>query len=416
MSEWLQNAITKAQKRSDWLMPKRAAALAALQQRTWPNRKTEDWKYTSVKAIEKLSLDAEAPVADVRATPISGLNAIELVFVNGQLQTLPNDLPSGLILSSLNKLNSEQQDWARELFASCKPERHLFGLVNDVLSDNGVLIDVLPSETISQPIRIVNITTSAEVHHRVLVRIGAGAKLTVMEEASGNETGLLSAYGEYYLAEKSELEYYRFSLRTSSALTVAGSHFSLSSEAKLNGHVVGFGSELSRLDIDVMHRGENAHAKLNAIYLLDGEENFDLHSTIEHEIGHCVTDENVRGIVGGSATAVFNGRIHIHRDAQKTLAELNNKNLLLSDDATINTKPELEIYADDVRCAHGATVAELDQSALYYMMSRGVQKEKALIMLNFGFINALVDEMPNSEIAEWLRPQLQHRFAAMTVE
>jgi Fe-S cluster assembly protein SufD len=165
----------------------------------------------------------------------------------------------------------------------------------------------------------------------------------------------------------------------------------------------------------VNYAGEFSQANLNAIYLLDNHEIFDLHSTIEHAVPNCTTEENVRGIVADHARAVFNGRIHIHRDAQKTLAELNNRNLLLSATAEIYTKPELEIYADDVRCAHGATVAQLDKKSLFYMQSRGISKAQAQIMLSFGFINELVDKMPNQPLAEWLRPQLRERFAQMEV-
>jgi Fe-S cluster assembly protein SufD len=123
----------------------------------------------------------------------------------------------------------------------------------------------------------------------------------------------------------------------------------------------------------------------------------------------------VRGIVADEARSVFNGRIHIHRYAQKTLAELNNRNLLLSDKAEVNTKPELEIYADDVRCAHGATIAEIDKQALYYLQSRGIDQGKAQVMLNFGFINELIDEMPNRALAEWIRPLIRDRFASMKI-
>ena len=125
------------------------------------------------------------------------------------------------------------------------------------------------------------------------------------------------------------------------------------------------------------------------------------------------TEENARGIIGDKAKAVFNGRIHIHRDAQKTLAELNNRNLLLSRGAQINTKPELEIYADDVQCAHGATVAEIDEEALYYLLTRGIDKQKALVMLNFGFVQEMVFDMPNEALAEWLQPILKQRFEDM---
>jgi Fe-S cluster assembly protein SufD len=165
-----------------------------------------------------------------------------------------------------------------------------------------------------------------------------------------------------------------------------------------------------------MHNGEHAKAKFNAVYLLGEAEHFDLHSTIEHVMPNGTTLENARGIVGDKAKAVFNGRIHIHRDAQKTLAELHNRNLLLSRRGQINTKPELEIYADDVLCAHGATVAETEEETLYYLLSRGISRSQALVMLNFGFIQELVDQMPNQHLAQWLKPQLQSRFVEMEVK
>ena len=164
--------------------------------------------------------------------------------------------------------------------------------------------------------------------------------------------------------------------------------------------------------MDIIHAGEHAHAKFNNAYLLAPKEHFDLHSTIEHAMPNGTTEENARGIIGDKAKAVFNGRIHIHRDAQKTLAELNNRNLLLSRGAQINTKPELEIYADDVQCAHGATVAEIDEEALYYLLTRGIDKQKALVMLNFGFVQEMVFDIREA-LAEWLQPILKQRFEDM---
>jgi len=423
MSAWLEAAIDRGQAINDWLTPRRQSSLALLRQSEWPTRKTEDWKYTSVRPLEKRNAESAQSVSTFNVPLIDELNAIELYFINGRLVDkdqsggIPASLPAGLSISDLHEVDESTQAWARDLFSACKPKKHLFGLVNDTLSDNGVIIDVADNADIETPIRIVNmITADIDVHNRILVRIGCGAKACIIEEATGSQASYFSGFAEYFIAEDASLEHYRFCLRTQKALSIGGSHFELKSNSKINSTVVGFGSDLARLDIDVLHRGNNADAKLNAIYLLDGDEKFDLHTCIEHEISHCTTEENIRGIVADCAKATFNGRIHIHRDAQKSLAELNNKNLLLSDNAQINTKPELEIYADDVRCAHGATVAELDSSALYYLTSRGVSKTKALVMLNFGFINALVDEMPNGALAQWLRPQLQDRFANMNME
>jgi len=417
MSDWLGRAVSRAEQVSDWLSPQRQASLALLREAQWPTRKTEAWKYTPVHVLADAEFAAAANSELAAAEAIEGLNSIELVFTDGVLQSELSQLPEGLTIVPLADASSETRQWAAEAFSAAKPSKHLFGLVNDVLATAGVIIDVAEGVSIEPVIRIVHrIGKDCEAHNRVLVRIAKNASVTVVEDFSGEEKSFNTGFAEYTLAESASLEHYRFALQTGAALSVGGSHFNLADKAELNSTLVGFGSELSRLDVDVNHTGEHAFAKLNAIYLLDGNELFDLHSTIEHMVPNGTTEENVRGIVADHSRAVFNGRIHIHRDAQKTLAELNNRNLLMSRDAEINTKPELEIYADDVRCAHGATIAEIDKGALYYLRSRGVSKAQAQIMLSFGFINELVDQMPNQVLAEWLRPQLRQRFANMEVK
>lgn len=417
MSEWLGDVVSRAPQHDDWLASKRQVSLELLRSAQWPTRKTEAWKYTPVRVLTDASFNTSTSVAiPVAVEKIDGLNSIDLVFVDGKLQTdlQQLDLPVGLSISTIADASSETQAWAIEKFSSAKPSKHLFGLVNDVLSSSGLIIDVDAGVEVESLLRVVTrLTTDQEAHTRILVRVNAGAKLKVFEDYSGNVNSFNTGFAEYDIAESAELEHYRFALQTDQALSVGGSHFDLASKAQLNSTLVGFGSRLSRLDIDVNHLGEHANAKLNAIYLLDSNELFDLHSSIEHISANGTTEENVRGIVGDKARAVFNGRIHIHRDAQKTLAELNNRNLLLSATGEIYTKPELEIYADDVRCAHGATVAEIDKQSLYYMQSRGMNKNQAQVMLSFGFINELVDQMPNQVLAEWLRPQLRERFSQM---
>lgn len=417
MSNWLDSAVTRGQAVSDWLSPKRSESLELLKAASWPTRKTEAWKYVPINVWDRADLQAansEAPVFDA----IAGLDSIDLVFVDGQLRSsVVGDLPAGLSVTSIAAASEADQAWAKETFTSVKPARHLFGLVNDVLATAGVLVRVEAGAQIERPVRIVNfVTEGAEAHTRVLVSVEDNASAVVIEQSSGTQLSRSTAFAEYRVGESAKLEHYRFALQTGGAMNAGGSHFELASKAELNSTLVGFGSQMSRVDVDVTHAGEHAFAKLNAIYLLDGKELFDLHSTIEHVAANGTTEENVRGIVADNSRAVFNGRIHIHRDAQKTLAELNNRNLLMSDRAEINTKPELEIYADDVRCAHGATIAEIDKKALYYMQSRGVSRAQAQIMLNFGFINELVDQMPNEILADWLRPQLRQRFANMEVK
>jgi Fe-S cluster assembly protein SufD len=419
MSEWLESAITRAQGINDWLAPKRAHALELLSTTKWPTRKTEAWRYTPLRAVERTQAKVIDTAVNLFPVAIADFSAIELVFVNGKLDEsqLVKTLPKGLSVTLGRDLEKAQQAHALTTFSTVKPERHLFGLINDALAQDVVVVTVADGVDVAEPLRISSLLSQgAESHTRVQVTLGAGSRLAVIEDIQAQGETLSTAFVEYHVESNARLEHYRFALQTGTNVSIGGSHFDLHDRAKMHSTIVGFGSDLSRLDTDIIHAGEFADAKLNAMYLLDGKELFDLHATVEHAMPNGTTEENVRCIAADRSRAVFNGRIHIHRDAQKTLAELNNRNLLMSNTAEINTKPELEIYADDVRCAHGATVAQIDKQALYYLQTRGVSRSKAQVMLNFGFINELIDLMPNAALAEWVRPIIRERFSQMEVK
>ncbi len=419
MSEWLESVIARAQEIDDWLAPKRAYAVDLLSMTKWPTRKTEAWRYSPLRSVERFQAKVIDEKTDLLPIAISDLSAIELVFINGKLDEaqLTSKLPKGLFISLGRNLNSTQKTDALNVFSTIKPERHLFGLVNDVLVQDVVFVSVAKGVDIAQPMRISSLLShGAESHTRVQFSLAEDSYLTVIEDVQAQGESLSTAFVEYDVAEGACLEHYRFALQTDTNVSIGGSHFNLHDKAKMYSFIVAFGSDLSRLDMDIIHSGECADAKLNAIYLLNGKELFDLHVTVEHVKENGTTLENVRSIVADRARAVFNGRIHIHRDAQKTVAELNNRNLLMSDKAEINTKPELEIYANDVKCAHGATISEIDKQALYYLQTRGVSRSKAQVMLNFGFIDELIDLIPNVALVEWIRPIICERFAQMKVK
>ncbi len=419
MSQWLDKVIDVAQENQDFLAPVRQQAITKLQQAGWPSQRAEQWRFTPLAPVKDRTFSQTQTTVQLDVPVIEGLDVIDIVFADGALVTTLSDLtlPEGLSVVSFAEASPQQQADIQAIFGHIKPEAHVFGQVNDALSAHGVMIDVADNADIKPVIRLVNLTTAdSDNHTRALVKLGTKARAKVMELGQGTDDSMNTAVTEYAIGDKAYLEHYRFALYTSQAKAVGGSHFKLGEAAKLNSTVVGYGSQLSRLDIDIWHSAENAFAKLNAIYLLAEGELFDLHTNIEHAKPNGTSEENARGIIGDGARAVFNGRIHIHRDAQKTLAEMNNRNLLLSRRALINTKPELEIYADDVKCAHGATVAEIEEQALYYLLSRGISRHKALVMLNFGFIQELVNQIPNNAVAEWLLPKLNERFAQMEVK
>lgn len=409
MNNWLSNSLAQNPIAKNGLATKREQSLQLLQSTPWPNRKTELWKYTPLKALENLNLPGIAANAPAGPESIPDLTTLDIIYVDGVLQTLPSDLPEGIAVSDLNA--AENSPLAQQLFCSIKPERHYFGLINDVMASNGLVIDVDENFNVELPIRVVNVQNAGSDNHlRLLVNVKAGASLNIMEQSIGSFASVNTLFSEYQLGEKAVLNHYKIADQSGDAIAIAGNHFRLASEARLNSNIVAFGSQLSRLDVDVDHQGENSHAVLNGIYLLDNKELFDLHTNIEHSQPKGLTEETIRGIVGGEGKAVFNGRIHIHPHAQKTEALLNNRNLLLSNRAEVDTKPELEIYADDVRCAHGATVSQIEDKSLYYLQSRGIDLATAKAMLNFGFINELLDQFPHHQVADWLRPQIKQRF------
>ena len=419
MNQWLQQVLDRSQSFDDWLSPLRAEALAILESTDWPTRRVERWKYTSLTVLEQFKLSANDISQDISISDIDGLDSFDFIFIDGQLQKNLNQLflPKGVRISGLLTASEQDQKVASMLFTKIKPKHHFFGLVNDILAQDGLIIDIEAGCQLEKPIRIVSVSSGKqESHHRVLVRLGRDAKATVIEQEQGDKPSVSTCFAEYEVGEQAHLQHYRFAMQTDQAIYFAGCHFSLLKHAQLNTTLIGYGSQLSRIDIDIVHNGEYANAKFNTAYLLSDSEHFDLHSTIEHVMPNGTTKENARGIVGDKAKAVFNGRIHIHRGAQKTLAELNNRNLLLSRRGQVNTKPELEIYADDVQCAHGATIAEIEEEALYYLRSRGIPRTEALVMLNFGFIQQLLNEIPNRHITKWLEPKLKSRFVEMQLK
>jgi Fe-S cluster assembly protein SufD len=418
MSSWLAQTITQAEQVNDWLSPKRQASLALLKEQPWPNRKTEAWKYTPVNTIERanFSISSDTAKSAIKAQDIPNLESIDLFFNDGVFDkdASSKELPQGLSISSMS--DAKNNDWVLENFKQVKPDRHFFGLINDALATQGCVIDVEPNALIETPIRIAQtFSQGSQSHTRIIMRVAKNARACIVEQLEGNDLSLNTSFAEYQIADNATLEHYRLAMQCDAAISLGGCHFSLGHQSKLNSNLIGFGSQLSRVDMDIIHGGEHSDAKLNVIYLLDGKELFDLHSAIEHTKPNGTSTQNVRCIVADHANAIFNGRIHIHRDAQKILAEMNNRNLLMSDNAQINTKPELEIYADDVRCAHGATIAQIDEDAMFYLQSRGISRSDAQVLLSFGFINELVDLMNNTAIAEWLRPQLRQRFADMEI-
>lgn len=430
-----QIAALDATPAAEYLQSLQEHGRSTLSSKTWPTRKTESWKYTSLRSVEQGDYfqrpgDALQPSTQVEPASnslaqhfsIPDFAGYSLVFVNGRLDLQLSDiadLPSGATVVAFSQASTEQQSVIQKhLNSVAESDKHLFAAVNNRLLTEGAFLHIEKNVVLDKPVQMVWLSSAAErtfqIAQRLLVVLEDNAEATVIEHFTSTDveqTSLTHGVTELCLAAGARCHHYRLQLEESHALHIGGVYASLGRNAHLNSFHMALGSTLKRIDIVVNHDGEGAHCNLNGVYLPNQDQHVDYHTCIEHRVPQCTTAENFRGIVGGNGRAVFNGRIHIHPNAQKTLAQLSNKNLLTSNKAEVDTKPELEIYADDVQCAHGATVARLDETAMHYFRTRGVSAKEAEVMLSFGFINELVNGVRHTAVADYLRPMLARLFA-----
>jgi Fe-S cluster assembly protein SufD len=389
-----------------------------------PTRKTEAWKFTSLynftsneEGYGRLAETHNASGLDA-ITTIPALNAQRLVFVNGQYS---EELSSNESISNVVRFSqaneAQQAIIADNLGTAIEQEKHLFAALNNATTTEGVLVYVGKNEQLKTNIQITHITTAQAkpftVAARLLIVLETGAQATVVEHFASNDAEqncFVNAITEAKVGANARLNHYRLQLMQEGSIQMGGIHVDLDRDANYDSFQLGLGAKIVRNDINVNHNVGGSHCELVGVYLPQNKQLIDFHSNIEHKVANCTTNEVFRGIMADKSKAVFNGRIHIHPDAQKTLAQLSNKNLLLSNDATINTKPELEIYADDVRCAHGATIAQLDEQARFYLRSRGISAAEADVMLSFGFINELLENLELDAVRNLIRPLLAQRF------
>lgn len=407
-----------------WLEPLNRRGLERWKVTPFPTRKTENWKYTSLQSLETGAYlhwpqsQAQTELADPDAIP--GLEDCTLVFVNGVFSKEHSSAqwPEGLECCLFSEATQAQQKAILEKLGTVvDSEAHLFAALNEAWLQEGVYIHVAANAVLRQPVYIHHVSTAQEdnfsVNQRVLVHLESSAQATVVEHYSSGlerQNSFANALTEVQLDANARLTHYQLHLEEEHALSIGGVHVNLERDATFNSFMMSMGSVLQRSDVVVNHQGEGAHCGIQGIYLPHNKHLVDFHTSIEHRVPNCTTHEVFRGIIGDSGKAVFNGRIHIHPDAQKTVADLSNKNLLTSHDAEIDTKPELEIYADDVKCSHGATIAQLDEKALYYLQSRGVDRQQAEIMLSFGFINELLEQIPHVAVRDFLTPRVSTLF------
>ncbi|ERS00559.1 FeS assembly protein SufD [Marinobacter sp. EN3] len=396
------------------LRKERASALVDM---PLPTRKTENWKYSSkyLKLADDMaiSLPAEGKTGNSLAVP-----GYKVVFINGVMIPEASEYPDldGIEILSFNDLaNDEAEALSAKLGSTLNHDQVQFARLNGARFEDGLFIRLKPGAVLDQPLFIIHETSadaSGSAYPRIFVEAGANSQLTLVEEytSSGEASALVSTVTEFNLADGANVTSIRLNMEGENVQHIGATGVLQQRSSRFESHCVGFGGPLRRHDLQVRLEGEGAETKLNGVVVTQGKQHYDNHTSIDHVAAHCNSEETYRNIAADQSHAVFNGRIHIHQDAQKSNADMNNKNLLLSNGAEIDTKPELEIYADDVKCAHGATIGQLDETSVFYLVSRGIGRRQANVLLTMAFINELVQQIPVEAVRETAQARLSDFF------
>jgi Fe-S cluster assembly protein SufD len=391
----------------------------------FPTTKNEDWHFTSVSPITESEFTfVLAATGDVRESDLTqfafGDDWHTAVFVNGrfapELSSL-DALDSGLRFVPLADAWTSAPDLAKRVGTIVSaPERHAFTQLNTAFMPDGAVVHVGRDVRVLHPIHLVFVTDAnaakTVMYPRNLIVLERGAKATVVESyvSLSDATYLTNAVTEVAVDDGATLEHYKIQRESRRAFHVG------TAEARQgrDSHYISFsfatGAELSRTNVYTNLDGEGCGATLNGLYMLDGDQHCDHQTRIEHTQPNCFSREVYKGVLDGRSHGVFNGKVYVHPIAQKTDGKQTNNTLLLSKDARVDTKPQLEIFADDVKCTHGATVGRLDEMALFYMKSRGVNAETARRLLVYAFAAGVVETIEQPELREVLERITLERF------
>jgi len=392
-----------------WLRELRTRGAAHFARVGFPTTRDEDWKYTSAAPIAELDVRAlQEPGGEVTAEQLAAYTFGEngwttLVFVNGRYDAELSGgaaLDAGVRVLPLGEAREEMGDVVEGMLGSiCTVEQSAFVALNAALHADGAVIHLAPDAEADAPIHLLFVSDALAAkgasHPRILVVAERNSKATVIESyvALGEATYLTNSVTEISLADGATVAHYKIQRESPRSYHVA----TIDARQGRDSHFVSFsfatGAALSRTNVWTVLGGEGCGATLNGLYMADGEQHVDHQTRIEHQKENCYSREVYRGVLDDTAHGVFNGKVYVHPEAQKTDGKQENHTLLLSPRAVIDTKPQLEIFADDVKCTHGATVGRIDQTSLFYMKSRGVGAVRARQLLTYAFAADVLEQI-----------------------
>jgi Fe-S cluster assembly protein SufD len=384
------------------------SAIRQLEEKGIPNNKHEDYKYCNIESyIRREFKSVEQSFQGLELTDVAAYKldeAINLVVLNGCYSPELSEkvIAKGISIKSLNDISGSEKD----LIASqAKSFSDSLIALNTVFCNNGLFFKVEKNNAIPMPVHIIYINNNDKPslsNSRNFIHIGAGSELTLIESfVNAGSAKVFSNYvSEKLLDENAKLTCYTFQNEGAMSYSVHTNSVKVNRYANYSNTTLTLSGELVRNNHNVELAAPNCEAHLNGLFLTKGTQLVDNHTLIDHQMPNCESNELYKGIASGKSSGTFNGKIFVRKDAQKTNAYQSSKNILLSDDATINTKPQLEIYADDVKCSHGTSTGKIDMDALFYLKARGIGEENARKLLLQAFAEEVIDKVDVESLKE----------------
>lgn len=427
-------AVSKKNNAPSWLKSLRENALEQFEELGFPTTNLEDWRYTNIAPIVKARFapltkdDAKLSSSAFDATKFAEFIHEEtkrscLVFVNGEfradlssLEALPDEVTATNLREAFN---GEQSQILRERYGrAANGDANAFTALNTAFAEGGAFLHLSKNVSVEAPIQLLFVNDENAANRatfpRVLIVAEQGSAATIVESyaTAGDSVFLTNAVVEIFVEENARVVHHKLQRESENAFHLASTNIELQRASVYDGTTITLGAQLSRHEINVKIHGEGVECWIDGLNLVADNQHADTHSRMDHLAPHCTSHQLYKSILDGKSRVVFNGQIIVAQAAQKTDAYQQNRNLMLSNDARVDTKPQLEIFADDVKCSHGATVGQLEEEWMFYLLSRGLPRDLARNLLTYGFAEEVVEKIKISSIRAQLNEAILHRLHA----
>lgn len=393
----------------------RTAAIRNFEQKGFPSKREEAWKYTSLNSILKNDFsvfpkqDNAVEFPEVKRFFLHEIDTYKVVFIDGKFSsflssTTHDKIDVCLMSSALNK--PKYKEVIDNYFNKIASREESLTTLNTAFACEGAYINIPRKKIADKPIEIINFSTGNEaalmLQPRNLIVVGEGAQVQIIErhQSLNDNPVLTNSVTEIFAEERAVVDYYKIQNDNLEASLIDNTYIAQKGQSNVSVHTFSFGGNITRNNLNFYHQGERIESTLKGITIIEDKQHVDHYTLVHHATPNCVSHQNYKGIFNDRATGVFNGKIYVEKEAQKTDAFQQNNNIVLSEKASINAKPQLEIFADDVKCSHGCTVGQLDERAMFYMQSRGIPQKEAKALLMYAFSNEVIDSIRIPELKQ----------------